>query len=208
MAGGLRIIAGTWGGRRLKVPTTSVRPTRDRVRQILFDILGPRGVAGSTLDLYAGSGALGLEALSRGADDAVFVESSAASVAILRENIAALGVRDACRVYSRTVERALPGLLGEGARFDLILADPPYGTGASAWLVRWLGGTGVALLGADGRVVIESERSAGLPEVSGLLVRWRSRPVGESELHFYAPSGGGPTRTGRSEISGMETGES
>ena len=185
MPGGLRIIGGEWGGRRLKVPHRAVRPTRDRLRQILFDILVARGVAGSVLDLYAGSGALGLEALSRGAEHATFVESAAAAVGVLRDNVTSLGVSDRCRVFAQGVERTLPRLLEAGEVFDLILADPPYGTGDSAWLVAWVGDRGMSLLADGGRLVVETERDTALPEQRGGLRRIRRRPTGESDLHFY-----------------------
>ena len=122
-----RLISGVAGGRRLKVPRTGVRPTGDRAREALFNSLKTlvdlRGAA--VLDLYAGSGALGLEALSRGAETVLFVERSAAVLPVLRENLAAVGLPG-----GRVVAGSVPTVVGGAppARFDLVLADPPYVT--------------------------------------------------------------------------------
>ncbi|HEX6106320.1 MAG TPA: RsmD family RNA methyltransferase [Gemmatimonadales bacterium] len=121
----MRIVGGSFGGRRLAVPKAGrVRPTADRVREAWMSILGRELDGARVLDLYAGSGALGLEALSRGASTADFVELHPASLEALRANIAALGVADRTRVHRgdalRFAERLDPGA------FDLALADPPY----------------------------------------------------------------------------------
>lgn len=122
-----RLISGIAGGRRLKVPRTGVRPTGDRAREALFNslktLLDLRGAA--VLDLYAGSGALGLEALSRGAANVVFVENSPAVLPVLKENLAAVGLPG-----GRVVPGSVPTVVGGAppATFDLVLADPPYAT--------------------------------------------------------------------------------
>jgi 16S rRNA (guanine966-N2)-methyltransferase len=122
-----RLISGVAGGRRLKVPRTGVRPTGDRAREALFNsltaLLDLRGAA--VLDLYAGSGALGLEALSRGAETVVFVESSPGVLPVLKENLAAVGLPG-----GRVVAGSVPTVVGGAppVRFDLVLADPPYAT--------------------------------------------------------------------------------
>ena len=122
-----RLISGIAGGRRLKVPRSGVRPTGDRAREALFNSLGSllelRGA--TVLDLYAGSGALGLEALSRGAASVVFVESAPGVLPILEANLASVGLPG-----GRVVAGSVPTVLGgvAPARFDLVLADPPYAT--------------------------------------------------------------------------------
>ena len=122
-----RLISGTAGGRRLKVPRTGVRPTGDRAREALFNALSHltdlRGAA--VLDLYAGTGALGLEALSRGAATVVFVESAPVVLPVLKENLAVVGLPGA-----RVVKGSVPTVVGGAppARFDVVLADPPYET--------------------------------------------------------------------------------
>lgn len=130
----MRIVAGEFGGRRLTVPRDAgVRPTSDRVREAWMSILGENIPDARVLDLYAGSGALGLEGLSRGARTAEFVDIGAASLKALRANIEALGVADRCRVRSgdalRFAEELPPGA------FDLAFADPPYDHDAAAGLV-------------------------------------------------------------------------
>lgn len=132
----MRIIAGEFGGRRLKPPAgRRIRPTADRVREAWFSILGPELRGATVLDLFAGSGALGLEALSRGARRVTFVESAPRSLAALRANIATLGVEDRCTVHRGDVWRFVRRL-GDAAVFDVVLADPPYSTDFAARLVQ------------------------------------------------------------------------
>jgi 16S rRNA (guanine966-N2)-methyltransferase len=130
----MRIVAGVYGGRRLIVPKDPrVRPTADRVREAWMSILGADLEGARVLDLYAGSGALGLEALSRGAGSTDFVEISPPALQALQANIAALGVGDRARVHRAEALR-FAERLGAGA-FDIALADPPYGRDDAARLV-------------------------------------------------------------------------
>ena len=125
-ATGLRVTGGRLGGRRLRAPTRGARPTSDRVREALFARLGDlRGT--TVLDLYAGSGVLGVEAASRGAGCIVFVERAAGCLATLRANLRAVGLDDSCRVLRADVPDAVRRLGRLGARFDLVLLDPPSG---------------------------------------------------------------------------------
>jgi 16S rRNA (guanine966-N2)-methyltransferase len=121
----MRIVGGAWGGRRLQAPPgDATRPTSDRVREALFSILGERVIDARVLDLFAGSGALGLEALSRGAAEATFVDSAAAPVRALRANLESLGGR--AEVRRQDALRFL-GSARSGARdYDLVFLDPPY----------------------------------------------------------------------------------
>ncbi|MEO5729996.1 MAG: 16S rRNA (guanine(966)-N(2))-methyltransferase RsmD [Byssovorax sp.] len=121
----MRVIAGRLGGRRLEAPEgLETRPTSDRVREALFSRLGH--VQGArVLDLYAGTGALGIEAISRGAKRAVFVESARAAVAVLRANVEALGLAADTQVFAQAITRSLPYLAPLGP-FDLVFLDPPY----------------------------------------------------------------------------------
>ena len=120
----MRVVAGVYGGRRLTAPPgRATRPTSDRVREALFSILGD--IAGArVLDLFAGSGALGIEALSRGASEAVFVESDARAAAVVEANLDALEI--AARVHRRDVFSWLETAAGGEEAFDLVFADPPY----------------------------------------------------------------------------------
>jgi 16S rRNA (guanine966-N2)-methyltransferase len=126
----MRIVAGELGGRRLRMPKDGrVRPTADRVREAWMSILGTELRDARVLDLFAGSGALGLEALSRGAAEATFVELSPASLVALRANIEALGVGERARVHRGVALLFAQGL--DAGAFDLAFADPPYTTDAA-----------------------------------------------------------------------------
>jgi 16S rRNA (guanine966-N2)-methyltransferase len=130
----MRIVAGQYGGRRLTVPKDSrVRPTADRVREAWMSILGDQLAGARVLDLFAGSGALGLEALSRGADSVTFVELNPASVKALEQNITALAVQNAVTLHRGDAMR-FAAKLPAGA-YDIVLADPPYTIDYAAQLV-------------------------------------------------------------------------
>ena len=154
-----RIIGGRFAGRRLEVPAGPTRPTTDRVREALFNWLEHRDcLAGARVaDLYAGSGALGLEALSRGADSAVFVEQQRRAAATIRRNAAALGVSDHCDVVAAAVERWRPA---PGRPFDVVLIDPPYDLPVSVALAA-LARLPIA---PGGHAVLEQSRRAQPPE--------------------------------------------
>jgi 16S rRNA (guanine966-N2)-methyltransferase len=126
MSGRLRIIAGELGGRLVEVPEQGTRPFADRVRQALFAILEPRLVGADVLDLCAGSGAAGLEALSRGADSALFVDISRRATEVVRRNIDALGLSSSAEVRVGDAVATLTSLASGKREFDLVIADPPY----------------------------------------------------------------------------------
>ena len=149
----MRIVAGKWRGRPLRAPKgLAVRPTADRVREAIFDILG-EGVAGaSVLDLFAGSGALGLEALSRGASRGVFVESVPAAFGILQKNIASLAAGEA-EAFLLDYRQAFRRLRARAIRFDLVFLDPPYGKGLAADAAAGL--SRAELVEPGGTVVVE-----------------------------------------------------
>ncbi len=178
-----RLISGVAGGRRLKVPRTGVRPTGDRAREALFNSLGHLVDlrSATVLDLYAGSGALGLEALSRGAAAVVFVENSHGVLPVLKENLAAVGLPG-----GRVVAGSVPTVVGGAppATFDLVLADPPYVVsdeevvGVLRSLVDggWL---------ASGAVVVVERSSRGEPfEWPTPLVGLQERRYGEALLRY------------------------
>jgi 16S rRNA (guanine(966)-N(2))-methyltransferase RsmD len=151
----MRIVAGTLGGRRLVAPAGSAtRPTSDRVREALFSVLGASVEGARVLDLFAGTGALGLEALSRGAASVVFVERAPRAVDAIRANIAALGVE--AEVRRMEVRSALRTASGRGEAYDLVLLDPPYRRAAG--LGRELSEPLAAVLAPGARVVTESDR--------------------------------------------------
>jgi 16S rRNA (guanine966-N2)-methyltransferase len=152
----VRVIAGTAKGRRLRA-ASATRPTADSVKEALFSSLGPRVAGARVLDLYAGSGALGIEALSRGAGTVTFVEEDARAAAVIRQNLDATGLSDRGRVVEETVERFLASDGTE--RFDVVLADPPYAERPAEVLRLLSASTRLA----PGALVALEAASAGLP---------------------------------------------
>lgn len=161
----LRVTGGSLSGRRFRAPREGVRPTAERVREALFARLGD--LAGlRVLDLYAGSGALGIEAISRGAVSALFVERDARVLAVLKQNLASLGLDRIARVAAGDVPAVLQQLGREGVRADLALIDPPYASDESARTFHALVGSGILCAGA--RVVLERDKRDASPQVEGL----------------------------------------
>jgi len=179
----VRVIAGEFGGRRLQAPRgLKTRPTSDRVREALFMALEP--LAGlQVVDLYAGSGALGIEALSRGARFVDFVESDRSARAALGDNLAALDLSGRARVWPLALPAGFARLADALAAADLVLADPPYGGGPAREVLRSLGEPGRLKPGA--RVVLEHHTKDELPEVSRALARSRARRYGETTVSTY-----------------------
>jgi len=182
----MRVIAGEAKGRRLVAPKgLGTRPTADRVREALFGIVAPRIAGARVLDLFAGSGAVGIEALSRGAARAVFVERDRAALAALRQNLARLGFEPRARVIARDAQAALRDLARAGARFELVFLDPPY---AGDLALRTLAALGKGEhLAASALVIVQHRAKAELPEAQGSLRRVRVRRFGETALTFFAP---------------------
>jgi len=180
----MRIIAGALKGRRLVTPKgDTTRPTADQVRIALMDTLTPRLAGARVLDLFAGAGGVGLEALSRGAAEAVFVERDARAVAALRENIEALGVKAAARVKRGDVLRELEALYRAGERFDVVFLDPPYDAGLLETTLETLGGGGLLL--PEGWVIAQHFTKRAPAERTGSLFAFRTRRFGETTLTFY-----------------------
>ncbi|MHB8513540.1 MAG: 16S rRNA (guanine(966)-N(2))-methyltransferase RsmD [Actinomycetota bacterium] len=177
----MRVISGEARGRTLKsVPGSATRPTADRVRQTIYDILG--SVRGKdVLDLFAGTGALGLEALSRGASSARFVESSPIAARVIRSNIEMLGYQDRATVSELDVRKLLLGRIPIG--FDLIFCDPPYQAGVSylGGVLKSLGERGWVAPG--GMVVVESASGASFEKI-GDLTEIRRKTFGQTQVTF------------------------
>jgi len=177
----MRVIAGRLRGRRLQAPPgTSTRPTSDRVREALFSMLGDVQDA-SVLDLFAGTGALGIEALSRGARTAVFVEHDARAARVLDANLQALELTPAsAQVRRADVLRALRSARASKETYDLVFIDPPYGQ-AHDWGPK-LSAALPQVLGPDARVVVESDRRSPLELPLALA---RSRRYGDTSITIH-----------------------
>jgi len=183
--GTLRIVAGELRGRRIRVlPGSRVRPTPDRVREALFDILGP-GVSGCTvLDACAGTGALGFEALSRGASSATFVEADRRVLDLLRENAERMGIGSRCRMLCGRAE-VLIAQGRVGGPFDLVLADPPYADALGGPLLDALLSV-PNTLSPGARVVLEREsKSVAVAASRPGLSLLRTASYGRTSLDFY-----------------------
>lgn len=186
----MRVIAGQYRSRVLAAPRgMATRPTSDRLRETLFNVLAPRIEGAAFLDLYAGSGAVGIEALSRGAARAVFVERAPEALAVLRSNLDTLGVRSAARVRASSVgvflRRRRAGEDEAGA-FDVVFLDPPYDAETEYAETLTLLGEGGWL--APGAVVVaERRRKDSLEENYGALRRTRVLHQGDAGLSFFSP---------------------
>ncbi len=183
----MRVTGGALAGRRLSAPRgRGTRPSSDRTRESLFARLPPfEGRVADVLDLYAGSGALGIEALSRGAERAVFVERAGAALACLRKNLRELDLVEQAEVVGAPVRAALGRLARAGRRFDLILADPPYGAGAAEQVLNDLAANPVWSEGAW--IVIEVAARHAPEPVEGFR-ELDARRQGDTLVVRYTPS--------------------
>jgi 16S rRNA (guanine(966)-N(2))-methyltransferase RsmD len=172
------VIAGSAGGIRLDAPRDrQIRPITDRVKEALFAILGERVVDARVLDLYAGSGAIGIEALSRGAAHATFVERSRDALALIRRNLQHTRLDTQAQVLPAEVDRFLAGAVGD--RYDLVFLDPPYEERAILAPLERLG----PMLAPGATVVVKAFWRTPIPAPEGLRP-WRERRFGETALTF------------------------
>ncbi len=186
----MRIIAGTYRSRVLKAPAgLATRPSSDRLRETLFNVLAPRIEGASFLDLYAGSGAVGIEALSRGAARVVFVDRAPAALEVLRANLESLGLPSAARVQAASVSAFLRRAAASGPKaeqYDVLFLDPPYDAAEEyAATLSLLGSAAAALMAAGALVVAEHRRKQHLAERFGALARTRLLEQGDAALSFY-----------------------
>lgn len=181
----MRVIAGKFRSRRLKSPKTlRVRPTSDRLRETLFNVLGRTAEDSLFFDLYAGTGGVGIEAISRGARDVIFVESHPNAARLIRENLAALGVHEGAEVIEAPVLRGLEKLAARHLLADFIFLDPPYD--APEEYTRALEFLDAAhLVAPEGLVIAEHRRQTDLPERFVRLERTRLLEQGDAALSFY-----------------------
>jgi len=172
----MRVIGGEFRSRRLKsVQGLETRPTPDRLREALFNVLAPRIEGNVFLDAYAGTGAVGIEALSRGARRAIFVEKNRGAVEVIRENLAALGLENRAEVFTSKVGPVL-----ERVRADILFLDPPYDSPKEYELAM------AAIEKSESPLaIVQHSSSAALPEAFGRLHRYRVLRQGDNSLSFY-----------------------
>ena len=193
----MRIIGGTAKGRRLQTPPKStakrtgrpvIRPTADRAREALFSIIGSEVENGVVLDLFAGTGALGLEALSRGARSVVFVDKNSQSIKLIQKNIELCGFSDRSSVIKRDLAKSLSFLekILPGKEFSIIFIDPPYKKGLSFSMMKEL--SSGALLAPSGLVIVEDDADIELPKSMGLLTLIDQRQYGDTGFWLFRAS--------------------
>lgn len=186
----MRVIGGECKGRRLfPVKGLSTRPTSDKVREAVFDILQGRLPCKKALDLFAGTGAMGIEALSRGAGQASFVDSDGPAVAVIHKNLDACALTGRARVMKKDVRSALRTLARHGESFDLIFIDPPYASSLSAEVLKEIDGAGVLAPGG----IIVSECSTRTPISASELKNIElvdERSYGDTVVRFYEEKDG------------------
>lgn len=176
----MRIIAGIYKNRSLQYKSKNLRPTSDKVREALFNILGDRLVKARFLDLYAGSGAIGLEAFSRGASKVVFVETFPE---LVLANLKGLSLLEKAKVVRLDVLKTIALLSKKKEQFDLIFLDPPYDSHDLESTMKKLGD--LNLLAPEGLVIVEHRKHQSLAVEYGRLKQYRVELYGESELGFY-----------------------
>ena len=178
----IRVIAGQWRGRKLRTPDwTGLRPTSDRLRETLFNILAPRLEGARVVDAYAGTGAVGIEALSRGAAFVTFVEQDSRATTLIESNLRSLGITNRYAIIRAGFAVAVERLAGP---FDIVFLDPPYGAAALTDALA----AGARLIAGPALLVVEHATRDAAPEKTESLVRTRELTQGDSALAFYRSS--------------------
>jgi 16S rRNA (guanine(966)-N(2))-methyltransferase RsmD len=186
----LRVISGEARGRQLKaVPGQTTRPTTDKVKEALFSMIGPYFDGDIVLDLFAGTGGLGIEALSRGAGKAVFIDVNPRSIEVIRANLETARLADRAEVYRNDANKAIKLIERKGTKFDLIFLDPPYAMKNCNELLDELESRGLT---ADGAVaVVEHESGFDYGDRIGLFERRKLANYGETSISIYHKVDGG-----------------
>jgi len=184
----MRVIAGTYRSRPLEAPRgTATRPTSDRLRETLFNVLSPRIPGARFADLYAGSGAVGIEAISRGAEHVWFAEKAPAAVTAIRLNLSKLKIKGGYSVEDRSVGKLLQSLIKAQRPLDIFFLDPPYEDAeAYTTTLGLLAREHATLLAPGALVVVEHQKKAPLADHYGALERTRILKQGDIALSFYA----------------------
>jgi len=179
----MHIISGKFKGRIIEMPK-GIRPTADKVREALFEILKTRIENASFLDLYCGSGAMGIEAISRGAGHVTFIDNSSACVSVLNKNLAKLGIKKSIYdIYIKDCLKGIREMAKAGSRFDIIFLDPPYYRALAKNTLIELAQCDI--LTNHATIIAEVYKKEGLPEEIGLLKKNRTCKYGDTMLEFY-----------------------
>lgn len=180
----MRVIAGTYGGRPLKsLEGRNTRPTSDKLKETIFNIIGPYFKGGKVLDLYAGSGALGIEAVSRGMGEAVLVDSAQSAINIIESNVEITKEADKFEVLHTSADAALNLLANRHEKFTLVFLDPPYEDQAIEADIQKM--VEAELLNDVALVLCEVAREIELPEKFGDLELWNNRTYGKTKIVIY-----------------------
>lgn len=181
----MRVIAGSVKGRKLKAPAgLHTRPITDMIKEALFNVWGPAIHDAAVLDLFAGSGSVGIEALSRGAEKSVFVDNDLHAVRIIKENLDVCGFATGYEIMRNDVFKVLENLHRHGQQFDLIYVDPPFSNEKIFHKVMTVLGES-NVLKEDGILVIRTKKQKELADRFDHLERYRKNTYGESTLHYY-----------------------
>ncbi|MBD0380402.1 16S rRNA (guanine(966)-N(2))-methyltransferase RsmD [Paenibacillus sedimenti] len=180
----MRVISGSAKGRSLKaVPGMSTRPTTDKVKEAIFSMIGPYFDGGQVLDLFAGTGGLGIEALSRGMKKAVFIDIEKKSIDTIQHNLRAAGLVEQAEIYRNDAARALKALAKRGEKFELVFLDPPYKMKVTAELITAMEEQG--LLDEQVVIVVEHDAQDVLIEAIGGLEQQRRAEYGDTAVTIY-----------------------
>ena len=180
----MRIIAGEFSSRKLEtLPGEKTRPTLDKVKEAVFSSLGGFFDGGECLDLYAGSGAIGLEALSRGINHCVFGDRNPKAVAVIKRNIASLGVEDRCEVYCMKDFQLLEKLKEDQKQFSLVYLDPPYEKEHNEEVISFLAQN--HLLTKNARIIIEARKEDVFSETIETVHKIKEATYGICKIHYY-----------------------
>ena len=184
----MRIISGEFGGRRLKaVPGQATRPTTDKVKEAIFNMIGPYFNGGRGLDLFAGSGGLGIEAISRGLDSMVLVDRQYAAIKVIKDNVATTKAADRFQVIKANADRAIQQFAAAGEQFDLVLLDPPYRAQQIAAELTTFAAQ--KLLAPGATIVCETSSETVLPEALAGFTHLRRQTYGTTAITIYQYGG-------------------
>ncbi|RIX51868.1 16S rRNA (guanine(966)-N(2))-methyltransferase RsmD [Paenibacillus nanensis] len=180
----VRVIAGAARGRALKaVPGTGTRPTTDKVKEAIFSMIGPYFEGGTALDLFAGTGGLGIEAWSRGIERVIFVDKEKISLDVIRQNVRTAGAESAAEIYRNDAERALKALAKRELKFSLVFLDPPYRMTNMDELMAELAAKG--MLEEEARIVVEHDASHRYPEELAGFEHIKTAKYGDTAVTIY-----------------------